>query len=168
MDSRLLSSYPIESYVQRLDHCARKELYHFVPPEIRAQCEEITARSGLRGLELYHKTLLVSLVESYEERQERHRIPASIQFLILQEFDRILSGIESTQDGFYLHGNDLFAKDLGLCRLRLVPCGSEVVDLWSGVPRSTLLRGGVSQFLRGAIFLTMHLGGFKPLYESHW
>lgn len=175
VDSRLLSSYPIESYVQRLDHYERKEGYRFVPPDIRLQCEEITARFGLRGLELYHKTLLVSLIECYEERRERYRIPASIQFLILKEFYRILSTIESAEGGYYLHGNDLFAKDLGLCRLKLVPCGSEVVDLWSGVPRSTLLRGGVSQLFRGAIFLTMHLGGlkgllggFKPVYESHW
>lgn len=162
-----MNVHPVESYVQRLDHCEKQQGYHFVPAEISRQCEEIVAKSGLRGLELYHKLLLFSLIESYEERQKRYRIPGSVRQLISREFDRILAGMEQAEDGFYLHGNDLFAKDLGLCRLKLLPCGSEVIDLWSGIPRSILLRGGVSQLIRATTFLS-NVGGFKPFYESHW
>lgn len=168
LDSQLLATYPIESYVQRLDRCERRQGYHHVPAEILSQCEEMAAKSGLPALELYHKILLVSLIENYEERLPRHRIPESIISLIPLEFDRILSGMESGEEGFYLHGNDLFSKDLGLCRLKLLPCGSEVVDQWSGIPRSTLLCGGASQLIRGTVFLAGQLGGFRPLYESHW
>jgi hypothetical protein len=164
----LLKSYPIEPYIEQLDLCERGHGYRFVPPGILRLCDEISALSGLRGLELYNKALLVALIENHEHRQRRYRIPDAILSLIPQEFDRILSGIETAEDGFHLHRNDLFAKDLGLCRLKLLPCGSEVVDLWSGVPRSTLLHGGGFQLLQGAMFFTMRLGGFKPLYESHW
>jgi hypothetical protein len=168
VDPLLLKSHPIEPYVEHFDRCERTRGYRYVPPEILRQCEEIAARSGLQAIELYHKALLVWLIENYEQRRKRHRIPDSILSLILQEFDRILSGIESAEDGFYLHKNDLFAKDLGLCRLKMLPCGSEVVDQWSGVPRSTLLRGGISQLFQSAMFFGTRLGSFKPLYESHW
>jgi hypothetical protein len=167
-NSHMLQSHPIESYVQQLDNCERDHGYRFVPPKIRSQCKEITTQSGLHGLELYHRLLLVTLIEQYDERQKRYRIPDSIKSLILREFDRILSGMESTEEEFYVHDNDLFAKDLGLCRLKLLPCGSEVLDLWSGVSRSTLFCSGVSQFLREGFFLVARVGGFKPLYESHW
>lgn len=167
LDQHLLKSYPVESYAQRFDLWERRRGYHFVPSEISRECEKIATKTGLRGLELYHKILLVSLIENYEERQKRHRIPDSVQQLIPREFDRILTRMEYAEDGFYLHSNDLFAKDLGLCRLKLLPCGSEVVDVWSGIPRSTFLRGGVFQLIRGTMFLP-RLGGFKPLYESHW
>ena len=167
VDPQLLITHPVESYVQRLDLYEKQQGYHFVPAEIGRQCEMIGAKSGLRTLEFYHKLLLVSLIESYDERQKRCRIPHSIKQIIPPEFDRILTAMEQAEDGFYLHGNDLFAKDLGLCRLKLLPCGSEVVDLWSGIPRSTLLRGNVSQLVWVAMFLS-RLGGFKPFYESHW
>jgi len=167
LDPQLLVSHPVESYAQRLDLWERRQSYHFVPSEISRECEEITAKAGLRGLELYHKMLLVSLIKNYEERERHHRIPDSIRQLMPGEFDRILAGMEHSEDGFYLHGNDLFSKDLGLCRLKLLPCGSEIVDLWSGIPRSTLMQGGVSQLIRETM-LVSRMGGFKPLYESHW
>ena len=164
----LLASHPIEAYVERLDRCERIRGYRFVPPDVHQQCDEIAARCGVRALEMYHKTLLLWLIENYEERRTRHRIPAAILGILSREFDRILSGVESPGEEFHVHQNDLFAKDLGVCRMKLVPCGSELVDLWSGVSRSTLLRGGVVQLVRGAQFFGARLRGFKPLYETHW
>jgi hypothetical protein len=168
LNPHLLASCPIESYVQQLDRCERHYDYRFVPPSLRIQCQEITQQAGLRGLDLYHKLLLVSLIERYDERQKRYRIPNSIKALIPREFERILSAMDCMAEGFYAHDNDLFAKDLGLCRLKVLPCGSEVVDSWAGIPRNTLFRGGISQFLQEGVFLCARLGGTKPLYESHW
>lgn len=167
LDPDVLRLHPLESYVQQLDRWEQRQAYHFVPMEVDRECERIAARSTKRGLELYHKLLLIWLIEQYEERSKRHRIPESIGRLIPEAFDRILTGIEHAENGYFLHGNELFAKDLGLCRLKLLPCGAEVVDVWSGIPRSMLLRGGVSQSIQGAVFVA-RLGGFKPLYESHW
>lgn len=164
----VLDEYPIDLYVQQLDDCDRQYVYNVVPHGIQIQCVEISRKHGAKVLGLLHKLLLVSLLENVDMRQERHRIPDSIQRLLLKEVDRILLQIETLEEGFYLHHNDLFAKDLGLCRLKLVPCGSEFVELYGGIPRSTLFRGGVSQLLRMGFFIAIRVRGFKPLYDSHW
>ena len=55
-----------------------------------------------------------------------------------------------------------------MCRLKLLPCESELVDLYSGVPRSILFRNGIQQFVCSTRFFLSKGSGFRPWYESHW
>ncbi|PTN12339.1 hypothetical protein C8R11_104124 [Nitrosomonas aestuarii] len=168
IDSGLLKEFPIEVYIEFFDRIAPFHGYRYISDEIVSYCQGIALKSGKHSLDLYHRLVLVSLINSYRDRKKQQRIPASIQRLILQEFDRVIKGVQKNREGFYFHENDLFAKDLGLCRLKLLPCGSELVDLQSGIPRRTLLQGGISQFLSAAFFFIAKTKGFKPYYESHW
>lgn len=167
LDVGLVEAYPIEDYIRSLDQWERRRGYYFVPPELDRTCAAILASVGVAGLEIYHRLVLLAMIADFDGRRARHRIPDSIAALIRVEFERILSSLEQAEEGFFLLDNDLFLKDLGLCRLKLLPCGPEVVDIWSGIPRRTLLQGGPRQFIECARFLR-RLGGFGPYYDSHW
>lgn len=164
----LLKRYPVKDYVHTLDSSDPFKGYGYAPPRIRKWCDEIEALADTNTLENYHKLVLVYLISDVENRIEDLRVPASVSELLAASFQRILAQLANAETNFYLHGNDLFSKDLALCRLKLLPCGSELIDVCSGVPRSILFRNGFQQLARGARIFLNKGGGFRPWYESHW
>ena len=99
--------------------------YRYVPATARSWCREIAETAGTGGVEDYHKVVLLRLIAGFEDRFARLRVPESVSILVVQAFQRILNQLAAGEGGYFLHENDLFAKDLGLCRLKLLPCGSE-------------------------------------------
>jgi hypothetical protein len=168
VDAGFLDRNPPDDYLRSLEGYGRARGYHVIAPALREQCARIARRFGAPVLEDFHRLVLATLIEQCESRRDRHLIPPSVLPLLRRELARILTELQAARPDFYLHENDLFLKDLGVCRLKLLPCGSELIDVCSGVPRSTLLRGGAGQFLRAGAFIASRLGGFRPLYESHW
>ncbi len=164
----LLERYPIADYIADFDAIEASRDYQFIPLGVADRSRKIAADYGDTALELYHRSVLASLISQTDARVTRKRIPESIRLLMRREVERILRGLDQAPSGFHSFQNELFVKDLALCRLKMLPCGSEVVELWSGVPRSTLLRDGVGQLVQAGWFVATRLGAFKPLYESHW
>lgn len=164
----LLKRYPLAGYVYILDGSDPLKGYGYTPRLIRTWCNAIEGLGGTNALENYHKMVLVYLITDVENRISELRVPNSILELVAASFQRILAQLENAENNFYLHGNDLFSKDLGLCRLKLLPCGAELIDVCSGVPRSILLRNGIHQLVRSTRFFLHRASGFRPWYESHW
>ncbi len=164
----LLNRYPVVDYAHTLDSSDPLRGYGYAPPLTRQWCSEIEALGGSSALENYHKLVLVYLMTDFDIRIKSLRVPNSILTLIAVSFQRILAQLENAENNFYLHGNELFRKDLALCRLKLLPCGSELVDVYSGVPRSILFRDALQQFVRCTRFFLLKSSGFRPWYESHW
>ena len=164
----LLNRYPVGDYVRTLDSADPLQGYRYASPLTRKWCSEIEASGGSGALENYHKMVLVYLMTDFDNRIKGLRVPDSILSLLAVSFQRILAQLENAENTFYLHSNELFCKDLALCRLKLLPCGSELVDLYSGVPRSILFRGDFKQFARCTNFFVLKGSGFRPWYESHW
>jgi hypothetical protein len=81
-----------------------------------------------------------------DKQPRRKLIPASVASQYDIEFRRILALFDTNPSGFYTCENDLFMKDLGICRGKLIPCGAELVDEFSGVPRRITVRAGAKQF----------------------
>ena len=164
----LLKRYPVADYVHTLDSSDPFKGYGYAPPLTRKWCSEIGALADSNTLEKYHKLVLVYLISDYENRIRDLRVPASVPELLAASFQRILAQLDNVETNFYLHGNELFSKDLALCRLKLLPCGSELIDVCSGVPRRTIFQNGFHQLARGARFFLRQGSGFRPWYESHW
>jgi len=118
-------------------------------------------------LELYHRLLLVTLIDSLETRLSMLAVPPDIVRWTFEFTNRILHDVESSRSGYFLHENDRFAKDLGVCRLKLLVCGPEVVDLHSGFPRRYLAAQPRVDLLSRAMFFARETGGFRPFYETH-
>ncbi len=164
----LLNRFPVVDYVHTLDSADPLQGFGYASPLTRKWCSEIEASGGSSALENYHKMVLVNLMTDFENRIKGLRVPDSMLTLLAVSFQRILAQLEDAENNFYLHDNELFRKDLALCRLKLLPCGSELVDVYSGVPRSILLRGNLQQFVCCTRFFLVKGSGFRPWYESHW
>jgi hypothetical protein len=166
----LLKRYMITDYVYTLDNSDPLKGYGYVPAPTRIWCDEIKALGDTNTLENYHKMVLAHLISDVENRIKYLQVSDSILNLLALSFQRILAQLKlkNAENDFYLHGNELFRKDLALCRLKLLPCGSELVDIYSGVPRSILFRDDLQQFVRCTRFFLLKGNGFRPWYESHW
>jgi hypothetical protein len=164
----ILEGNSVPRYLAAFDAIELERSYQVVPAAARAQSDLIVAKHGNEALDLYHRWILLTLIESVEQRGLRRRVPESIRQLLEPELARVVRGVEVAPPDFHLLSNELFVKDFALCRLKLLPCGSEAVDIASGLPRSTLFKGGVRQLIEGGWFVTTRLRGFRPLYESHW
>lgn len=167
MHPGLLAGCPIERYIASLDESNSYGNYRRVTPQIDVDCQQILAVGGEAALELYHKLVLVTLIVNFDSRPSVHRIPEPVRELFGKYFDQVIANLDKKPPGYFLFSNDAFCKDLGVCRQKLVPCGAELVDVKSGVPRSTAFKGGVRQLVRLMWFVTTELHGFKPLFEMH-
>jgi hypothetical protein len=164
----LLDRHPVAEYVHILDSSDPLQGYGHAPPLAHQWCAQIGTLGGAGTIENYHKMVLLYLISDFDTRVSTLRIPDSVVALLAGSFQRILAQLRSTESDFYLHSNEQFRKDLSLCRLKLLPCGSELVDVYSGVPRSLMFSGTPRQFLRCASFFLLKANGFRPWYESHW
>lgn len=165
--SDLLKSYPVQHHIDALDSYAGYGEYSYFPDTLQRSCEEVARRTNTTTLENYNKLLMLTLMESFGTRAAHRRLPASINRLFSAEFDRMIHEMEDGRQGYYMFPKDAFLKDLGLCRLKLYPCGAELIDERSGIPRSVLIRGGMRQLLRAAVFFFVEVNGFRPYYELH-
>jgi hypothetical protein len=99
-------------------------------------------------------------------RESSLRIPPSIEALYPTQLERILAAVED-HDAVVDLGTDPWRKNLRILSGDLLPMGAEFADPLSGIPRSTLLRGGVGQSLRLAATIAFETRGFRPCLELH-
>lgn len=163
----LLIEIPVDSYIAPFDAAEVYGNYGFVPDAVASRRSMIECQGGQQLVDNYHKLLLMTLIGGFPGRASIVNLPDTVLDEVARTFTRIVYDVRRNPAGFYKFDNDLFAKDLGVCRLKLIPCGAFLVDRWAGMPRSSLARGNFTQAVKFAMFVAARLGGFKPLYELH-
>ncbi len=164
----IMVPYPVERYVDQLDRYPAYSHYKYVGPQIREICEKIAGLTGEEILEQYHSLLMVTLIDWAERNPALLNLPQEVQRIYAKNFDRIVSKIEkgNAKKGSYLYSDDKFNKDLLVCRLLLIPLGSQKV--YAGrMSRGFLFRGGLSQFTEGLSMVLFETHGFQPVYRMH-
>jgi len=163
----LLKHHPLERYIESFDAQHGYVGYTWIPPLVTSWCTDIQHRYGSDVLEEYHRLLLLTLVRNFDGRILDRRFPWSVIMLCRKYLAGVVAQISKQPRGYYLHENDLFAKDLAVCRQKLVPCGAQLVDVHAGVPRRPLWRGGLSQAVALSAFMRLKLGGWRPFFGMH-
>jgi hypothetical protein len=163
LHAEVLQAYPVQDYVQHLCDYPRVASFKHMSRAVGRYCDGIRALVGDAGLDLYHRLLLLQLIPIAQQRLPDTNLPASVRLLYQSNFARIVRDVELDQSIYYLYPR--LNKDLGLCSLRLIPCGAFKVHM-HGIAWRYLLRrpGDVPRCVR---LLASHLRGRKPLYESH-
>ncbi len=164
----LLVRFDLAAYISHLDAGEHGRSYRYVAPQIQTLCRSLAHRYGTHMLETYHRLLLATLIGQYEERVRLRRLTPAVHRLARDAHRQIVRHLASSRPGYFLHENDLFAKDLAVCRGKLLPCGAELIDPFAGLPRRIVVSGGILQALRAGHHLIARCGGFKSWYESHW
>ncbi len=164
----LLAQFPVERYIEYLEHYPSAVHYRYVSPRVGEYCGGIIGKSGEKVMELYHQLMLAALVVRAPRQPELLKLPEDIQGLYRVNFERILKQIDGgrAKEGYYLYPGDKFCKDLCICRLVMTPAGAQKV--YPGrMPRGFIFKSGPGQFLRGLYLLLFETRGFKPVYRMH-
>lgn len=130
-------------------------------------CQSILGRVGPAGMEAYNKLALVMLMQQFDDRCAARAITPRVRALFIRYFESIIGWLARPRKNYYRHQVDAFAKDFAVCRMKLWPCGAELVDECSGVPRKVVFGNGIGQTLSGLPFLMAKAGGFSPFFEIH-
>jgi len=151
-----------------LENFPPRESYHYINNETKNYCEEIINYSSKDTLDLYHRLVLLRLISNAKGKLENRKLPMVTKSAYSEYFKKIVDDIDSYKNatGFYLFPNDAFKKDLGICRLNLIPAGHALLEI-RNLPKRFLLKGGIKQFIQGVLFIVFELGGFHPLLERH-
>jgi len=162
-DRRNLAVDWIGGLIDRLDAAMVGRAYFAIPADLLA---EWTVTAG-RELRPWNALLLATLIGRLPERARTRAIPPSVMDGFVVQFGRILGELAAAPTGHLELGDDIFLKDLGLCRLHMFACAAQIVEQGAGVQRHLLLTGGGAQALR-MLGLAWELGGrFRPFFEIH-
>jgi hypothetical protein len=112
------------------------------------------------------RLLVLDRLAAGQFRASPLRLPASIEALYPAQLERILAAVSDCKSIIDL-GTDPWRKNLLILSGGLIPVGAEFADPSSGIPRSTLLRGGIGQSLRLAATIALETHGFRPCLELH-
>ena len=166
--AKVLARFPIEGYIGLLDAIPAEAHYFRMSDAVSALWDQILSSDGPEALEAYNRMTMLHLIDGFDQRAVRHDYPASIRAEYGVHLDRIIETIRSAAFGTYVHTDDIFLKDLALCRQTIFPTrGAQIVEHVSGILRSLALKGGVSQLLRYGFMDLFVTRGSKPVYRTH-
>lgn len=163
-----LDRFPLDSYVAELEHHGRPHRFFEFSPRTLELTAQIHAAYEQPVVEMFNRLMLARLLADVE-RRNTHQIIASVQPFVLEDFDRILKGLEKPRANYYLRDNHLFRRDLAISRLKVFPNGFEFYDIGVRIARRVALKAGLSGLWSFAkAFHLQSLGPLGPFYEPHW
>ncbi len=165
--SGLTEKYPIKDYLRILKRYPKYAHYKYVSKDADRLCNRIIADFSKEALSHYHQLLLIELIfEACIILRNSKYTKDIINFYNLC-FIRIINRIKKLNVNlkYYQYPNDKFFKDLGICKLTLIPAGPVLVDI-GRLPLRYMLKKGLAHFIKGLI-LVFILGGIMPVLKMH-
>jgi hypothetical protein len=166
IDAQLLDDLQPQRYIGELDAVGQFAGYHTTTAGLRSLSDIVLRRAGQAGLECYHRLILLRLIADFGVRAAPHRYPEGVRQRFDEHFKRIVREMAQPRDGFYVLENDSFCKDLAVCRQHMIPCGVQLVEKSSGLPRGRAMRRGVAEQAE-MVWMVFRLGGFRPMLQIH-
>lgn len=154
---------PLERAAGILAEQDPKAGYEHVPPELTHLTAALAARFGEEAASHYLSALLLHLIDTFEGRFERSRLHGEFHGQFLDSFHRILDQVRRGAAYVPSLGLDGYLKDLGICRLRVLPAVGQLVCPWSGVSRLAILKRGPA----AVAHVWGRCGGHAPYFEMH-
>ncbi len=158
----------VAGYIGFFDSVKRPVAYNYIPPKARKLIEHIEASGGPATSETYHRLVLLTLIQQFDRRAAALGLPETLHGNAIDFLEKLVRRLQKPKPGQYRFDRDEFLKDLSVTRLKLWPCGAELVDIASGIPRRMLLRTGAGHFLKTLGQIKFHCGGLRPFFETHF
>lgn len=120
---------------------------------------------GAEATRAFLRAALELAIRKNVDRGHYQRLPPLCARYHAAQLARIANDTDLGADWLDLT-DDLFQKEFGIVSLRLYVAASNLVDYHCGIPRSVILRGGLSKASRN-LRVMMRLGGFRPYFQGH-
>lgn len=156
----------VNDFIREMDSVNGFLGYGYIPVKIKQVLESYRLSKGEGHVGEYLALVILELIARFEQRFYFSGLPDDFIEGYLSNFQRIVGSILAGLYKPFDIREDVFLKDLGICRQVLVPCVSHVVCRHSGIPRSIFFRrdlGEAMVLLKGLL----RTGGFKPFLENH-
>jgi hypothetical protein len=163
------SRFPLQAHITELEHGGRPHRFYEFTARALERTAEMHAAYEKPIVEIFNRLMLAHLIADAEARNT-HTITASVQPFVLEDFDRILKGLEKPRPNYYLRDNHLFRRDLAIARVKAFPNGFELYDIGVRIERGEALRGGAGKLWRyiKAFQLQLLKPSLGSFYEPHW
>lgn len=139
--------------------------YYAVSPALRDRWNDALPRFGAEPHRL-GALMLARLIARSASRTNRS-IPASIVPEVVEQFGRILRRVTGRSTRDLRLEDDVYLKDLALCRLEALPCAVQIIERGAGIPRRLLVDGGVGQAARLLALAAGNGRAWRPYLEMH-
>lgn len=159
------SAAEVDAVIAGLDSAIEGQLYAPVPTAALGRWQNAAASSGNPAL--FNALLLASLIARSEARAKARMLSGPILEGFAERMIRILDGLARAPEGRLDAADDVFLKDLGICRMEVFPCAAQVVERHSGVARDLVRLGGPGQIGRMAELARLTGLRFRPFLEIH-
>jgi hypothetical protein len=162
----LLDKYPIVLYLNEITSYPESFYYNYISTKLENTFDNIKSDYSESVLSSYHKLALAALIELSIKKLKEIEISYDIKKLYRKWYLRVIKDFSIQPNDFYNHHGDLFLKDLGICALRIIPVGAQIVTT-SFIPRGYFVNVNPLMVLRGLLFTVLKMKGFGPFYEIH-
>jgi hypothetical protein len=173
--SRVLSDVPLEQTLATFNDYDRRADYHQLSPMLRQVSSALVERFGEPLALQYGLALLTTLIADHERRWRKAALDPELEPCFIDSFHRILTAVARGGASSLMSDTDAFAKELAICRYRLIPAGGQLVEPNTAFPRRLLLGAPMRQRLLAARYLLFSARGFAPfagfhtnLFMRHW
>lgn len=138
--------------------------YSKIPSEVDAVLSRIKTRYGMKAYHTFNRWLLVKAMSQTADSAVLREMPARLFAEWETWCHRVLSDLDQASEASFSFQNDFFLKDLAVCRLKMIPAVSNVLEML-GLARRVMFRGNVKQFIR--MSLLVWTGNVKPYFQTH-
>lgn len=126
---------------------------------------EVRSKYGHEATKVFLRVVLLRGVKNLVESNDLDALPLIVRNYQLDHLRRISFETDTSSEWLTI-SHDIFHKEFGLVSLRLLAAGAQLIDVRCGIPRSMLLKNGLSGIPRLA-YTFAKLGGFKPYFQIH-
>jgi hypothetical protein len=155
----------LEGFIRAATDVGPLDHYKYFSDTARGIVERVSASCGVSAARAFLRAALNRTISTWVSAGQYERLPPLCAYFHARQLNRIAHDIDASADWLDLC-DDLFQKEFGIVSLRLYAAGAELVDFRCGIPRSIVLRAGVSKIIAN-LALMQRLGGFKPYFQSH-
>lgn len=155
----------LEGFIQAATDVGPLDHYKYFSDTARGMVERVSASCGVSAARAFLRAALGRTIGTWVSARQYERLPPLCAYFHARQLNRIAHDIDASADWLDLC-DDLFQKEFGIVSLRLYVAGAELVDYRCGIPRSIVVRAGVSKIMAN-LAVMQRLGGFKPYFQSH-
>jgi hypothetical protein len=161
----LLSKFDPDRAIAMLDRLPADKAYNHIPVELATLWNDLGREFGEKGFAAFQGITMLRMIADFERRATFVTYSESIRQRFEYSFVRIVQSIGDATFEKFKTANDVLLKDLAICRQKLIPTGSCVIEA-TWFHRSLMFRRGRRQ-ATGVLKALAECGGNGPLYEMH-
>lgn len=140
--------------------------YKVIPEKARNIIKNVITIAGESGARAFLRAAIAQSVINAVQSEHIKKLSTLVASHHIRQLARISNDSELQAEWLNID-HDLFQKEFGIATFRLYAVGAQLIDPRCGVPRSYLIKGGLSDVPNRLVTILIRLGGFRPYFQIH-